>query len=173
MTLISVTAVENSPIQLINNANFASFWAGAPAPEGFQAPAADISTLRHAPAAPAGGLVLRQTWSEPDHGQAPPPARFRVESAPVEQGKAYRLTVEAMYAGEPVIRVLVSDAAEADNPERSPIARLVMLPGDGLLKRYQRSIVPQFSGRLLIESTAEGPTSIDWYRWSLEPLGNT
>ena len=151
----------------ISNGSFQEWDFDQDTPTGFSPPEADFSQIAEA----AGGV--RQSWSASD--QLPASGNLFRTHASLRGGVPYRLTVLAETKGGGLATMSLWRAPEGGVPELLDPSLLTLLPGQGLMKKYTRTVQVPEDGSYELASSAvlepEASFEVTWYRWQLTPIG--
>lgn len=175
MELVSVTPLSaDAPSgNLLYNGDFSEFWAGAPAPTGFNVPAAGAASK----VARGVGLKDRgvsnfsavQTWDRSDRGMGPE-HRLGTQVKGLKPATAYRLEVLADGGAGVLAGIGVAQLdAKGKATDLAPCS-LYVAGGIGP-KTYTGHFVTQAGGdhvlTSLLISTDKLPATVTWYEWRL------
>lgn len=158
---------------LLPNGSFDGWYAGLPAPTGFQAPAnPEISTLlRDAKSEHLGttGYTARETWYQPGIGSEPE-SRFHtiIELKPET---VYGLDVVA--SASPGMGGGIGAYETDEDGQWAMLARDVVVVTESAPTRYSGTFTTKAGGRVLLASHADAgstfPGTITWSSWDVQP----
>jgi hypothetical protein len=176
MEVVSVTPVALATLaapSILRNGDFREWWAGAPAPSGFEPPNPAFSRISRVHRGKPG-FVARQVWLKDDSGAAISDC-FRVELGGLEPNTAYELSVRA--AGENASSVTVSIWETAGSgAELLPLEPdfIMLLPSHMTVKDYAKTFRTRDGSRLVVavrqNSAGSERSIIEWHEFSVRPV---
>lgn len=174
MRVLSVTRVTADPEDpnLIYNGDFNEFWAGAPAPTGFNAPADSASRARRDAGladAPGSSFAVVQTWDKPDADMGLP-YRLHARVSGLKAETVYNIEAIARAAPGVLAGIGVFSFDEAGHEKQlCPVA--VRVPGGLPAGRYAGRIATDAAGDVALAavliSASALPANVTWYSWKL------
>lgn len=177
MEVVSVTPLALATLtapSLLRNGDFREWWAGAPAPSGFEPPNPAFSRISRVHRGKAG-FVARQVWRTDDSTAAVSDC-FRVELDGLEPDTAYALSVRA--AGEKASSVTISIwETTGSGAELLPLEPdfIMLLPSHMTIKDYTKTFRTREGARLVIavrqNSAGAEHSIIEWHEFAVRPAG--
>jgi hypothetical protein len=179
MQVISVTPLQSGAVHsnLLPNGSFSEWWAGAPAPTGFQAPDSELSIIERATDRRTTGFTVRQRWLKPDRRERN--TRCFQTELNLKPETQYTLQIAATTNDEhrsPQIFVLERKADGGYEVLAVPLLALEAYPG--LYRWYEATFVTKRGARAVIlaktlgEDEKQDVPTVIWHAWQLYETSN-
>lgn len=170
MRVVSMERIEQSAStqSLLPNGDFAQWWAGAPVPNGFQAPAPDDSSIGRETI--ADKMVMVQQWKQ-NSATTLLASMLRAESMPLVKGRRYRVRITA---ASPAGRVAMLGLwQQNDQAVWQPLVHhfLTLQPAAHGVKTYQKDFTAERDGPVALAASSVGAETGEnpavWVQWEL------